>query len=125
MLLDDNPETYWHTFHDDKSKSSPPHEVVIDMGRILTLEAFTFLPHVTGVGAPDQYAFYLSEDENYWTLAIEGQFTDLKQQRGLRVIPLPQLQSGRFIRFVAKHVVDDGDYVIVAGIGAIEAPLQR
>lgn len=47
-LLDDNPTTYWHTYHKDKALSSPPHEVVLDMGRKLRVSSFTFVPHGDG-----------------------------------------------------------------------------
>ena len=38
----------------------------------------------------------------------------------MQIIALETPQAGRFLRFVAKHVVNNGDYVIVAGLGAIE-----
>ena len=36
-LLDDDPDTYWHTYHKDNALSAPPHEVVLDMGRTVNV----------------------------------------------------------------------------------------
>ncbi|MEI6073151.1 MAG: alpha-L-fucosidase [Verrucomicrobiae bacterium] len=126
-LLNDDPTTYWHTYHSDKSQSVPPHEAVLDMGRTVKVEAFTLLPRndstqpfAAMIGFSDQYEFHLSDDGEAWTLAVQGEFTDPKSDTGMRLIPLPKPMTGRFIRFVAKHVVDDIDCVIVAGIGAVE-----
>ena len=122
-LLNDDPKTYWHTYHKDKSLSAPPHEVVLDMGREMDVAAFTLLPRDNGTfeGTPDQYAFYLSLDGNAWTLAAEGEWTDVRENSGMHTAPLERPMTGRYLRFVAKHAVDDCDYVIVAGVGAIEA----
>ena len=86
--------------------------------------AFTLLPRAYpaqafGIpeGIPDRYEFHLSADGEIWTLAVQGEFTDLKSDPGMRLIPLPKPMTGRFIRFVAKHVVDDIDCVIVATRG--------
>jgi len=123
-LLDDDPATFWQTYHDDKSLSAPPHEVVLDMGRSLEVAAFTFQPRM-GKGRvqaiPDQFAFYLSQDGTSWTLAAEGEFANIKASPGMRCVTLPRPMSGRYLRFVAKHVIDDGNYVAVAGLGVVEA----
>ena len=45
---------------------------------------------------------------------------ELVQRIGsLRLVGLAKSMSGRYLRFVAKHVLDDIDYVVVAGIGVI------
>jgi len=123
-LLDDDPSTYWHTYHKDKTLSAPPHEVVLDMGRSHSVAAFTFQPRLAegSVQAiPDQFAFHLSQDGESWTLAAEGEFANIKASPGMRSVPLPRPMNGRYLRFVAKHVIDEGNYVAVAGLGVIEA----
>ena len=119
-LLNDDPDFYWHTFHTNKSKSAAPHEVVLDMGRTLNVGAFTFMPRGRE-GTPDQYEFHLSPDGKIWTLAAAGCFEGLNEDTGMRRVKLDTPMSGRYLRFVAKHVLDDIDYVVVAGIGAMEA----
>ena len=122
-LLNDDPKTYWHTCHKDKTLSAPPHEVVLDMGREMDVAAFTLLPRDDGTceATPDHVAFFLSLDAENWALVKEVEFADVRENFGMRHIPLAEPITGRYLRFVAKHVVDDGAYVIVAGIGAIEA----
>jgi alpha-L-fucosidase len=118
-LLNDDPEYYWHTYHTDKSKSAAPHEVVLDMGRTHDVAAFTFAPRSTH-GTPDQVEFYLSQDGKNWTLAAASRVENLHKDSGIRRIQLESPMSGRFLRFVAKHVLDDVDYVVVAGLGIME-----
>jgi alpha-L-fucosidase len=118
FLLNDDPTTYWHTYHNDKSKSAPPHEVILDMGKKIEVTGFTLMPR-NAEGAPDQYEFHLSRDGKSWELAAAGRFDDLNVNQGMRSVHLAAAKSSRYIRFVAKHVVDDGDYVVVAGIGVI------
>lgn len=123
-LLDDEPETYWHTYHKDKTLSAPPHEVVLDMGRITNVAAFTFQPRITdGIpdAIPDKYEFHLSLDGTDWTLAAAGEFANIKASPGMQRIPLAHPVAARFLRFVVLHVIDDGNYVAVAGIGVVEA----
>lgn len=121
-LLDDDPYTYWHTYAAERLESAPPHEVILDAGRRLRITAFTLLPREsdTHEGIPDEYEFYVSDDGQQWTLAAGGRITALDTNRDMRLIPLPEPLNGRYIRFVAKHVVDNGYYVVIAGIGAVE-----
>ena len=124
-LLDDDPRTFWHTYGGGVSKSAPPQEVVLDMGRNRTLKAFTLLPRqrelldgsADRAGTPDECEFYLSADGEDWTLAAKGH---LKEPLDMQVIALEKPKSGRFLRFVATRVVDHIGFVAVAGIGAIE-----
>ena len=127
-LLDDDPDTYWHTYHKDKTLSAPPHEVVMDMGRVVNVAAFTFQPRVTtGIpeAIPDQYEIHLSDDGITWTLAAEGEFSNIKASPGTRMVPLAKPVAGRYLRFVALHVIDGGNYVAVAGIGVVESEANR
>ena len=62
----------------------------------------------------------MSRDGKEWTLAAEGEWTDLRENFGIHTADLEKPMTGRFLKFVAKHAVDDGNYVLVAGIGVIE-----
>ena len=126
-LLDDNPDTYWHTYHSDKTRSAPPHEVVLDMGHERQVAGLTLMPHLGGdfgddnQGTPDQYEFHLSRDDKEWTLVAQGEFANIKANPCMQLVRLAKPVTARYVRFVAKHVVNDGDYVVVAGIGIVEA----
>lgn len=123
-LLDDEPQTYWHTYHKDKTLSAPPHEVVLDMGRPVNVAAFTFQPRI-GEGIPDaipdKYEFHLSQDGKTWTLAAEGEFANIKASPGMRLVGLPLPVTGRYMKFTALHAIDDANYIAVAGLGVVEA----
>lgn len=123
-LLDDDPETYWHTYHKNKTLSAPPHWVVLDMGRVVNAAAFTFQTRLEpGVpdAIPDKYQFLLSLDGETWTLAAEGEFANIKASPGMRTVGLSRPMAGRYLKFVALHAIDDGNYVAVAGLGVVEA----
>ena len=125
-LLDNNPGTYWHTYHADHKVSSPPQEVVFDMGREFMVSALTMTPRLsseyfdTSSGMPDRCEFHLSLDGQEWTLAAKGEFPDIKANPSVQVVNLDAPIKARFLRFVATHVVDDEPCVVVAGVGAIE-----
>ena len=123
-LLNDNPDFYWHTYHTDKTRSAAPHEVVLDMGRRMEVAAFTFLPRGAQSGAegtPDQCEFHLSPDGASWTLAASCRFENLQSDPGMRLVSLGRPVAGRYLRFVARHVLNGVDYVAVAGLGVMEA----
>jgi len=125
-LLDDNPDTYWHTYHKDKKLSAPPHDVVLDMGGERLVEALTMMPHLGGDygdsndGTPDKYEFYLSMDDIKWVLAAKGEFANIKANPCMQTVHLEKPVKARYLCFAATHVVDNGNYVKVAGIGAVE-----
>jgi beta-glucosidase len=126
-LLDNNPGTYWQTYHMDKKVSAPPQEVVIDMGREITVAALTMTPRLTSEyfnndssGMPDRCEFHLSLDGQAWTLAAKGEFPDIKANPRMQIVNLEVPMKARYLRFVATRVVDNEKYVIVSGIGAIE-----
>jgi len=118
-LLNDDPAYYWHTYHTNRAKSAPPHEVTLDMGRERTVTAITFMPRDAD-GVPDHGEFYLSQDGDNWTLAADAHFEHLAGDPGMRLLPLETPQAARYLRFVARHILNDLNYVVVAGIGILE-----
>ena len=53
-------------------------------------------------------------------MAASGDFPDIKTAPCMQVVNLNKPMKARFLRFVATHVVDNEDFVAVAGIGTIE-----
>ncbi len=125
-LLDNNPGTYWQTYHADKKLSAPPQEVVFDMGREIMVTALTMTPRLaseyfdTSSGMPDRCEFHLSLDGKEWILAAKGEFPEIKANPRMQIVNLKTPIKARYLRFVATHVVDDENFVVVASIGAIE-----
>jgi alpha-L-fucosidase len=120
-LLNDDPRTYWHTYHADRAKSAPPHEAVLDMGCSRRIAGFTMTPRAGSDATPDRYEFHLSQDGATWTLAASGTFANLKQDSAIRLVPLARPMSGRYLRFVALHALDDVPFIAVAGLGIVPA----
>lgn len=123
-ILDDDPATYWHTYHSDKTLSAPPHHVIIDMRVPRQIAAFTFMPRILsddGIpeAIPDRFAFSVSDDGKSWTKVAEGEFSNIKANPGMQTVLLANPVQARFFRFDALRVIDDGDYVIVAGLGVL------
>lgn len=123
-LLNDESKTYWHTYHADKQLSKPPHHVILKMDREISVAALTLMPHVNGgkaVAVPDDYLFELSLDGDLWQTAAQGQWTDWDTHPAMQVVHLEQPVSARYLRFTARHCINDVDYLAIAGIGVIDA----
>ncbi|WP_269523646.1 alpha-L-fucosidase [Coraliomargarita parva] len=119
-LLDDSPDTYWHTYHKNKQLSAPPHEVVIDMAEEREISVVTMTPTTEDTnGIPDRYSFAISSDAEHWQAIAEGEFSNVKANPCQQIIPLKQPAKGRFLKFAVRHVVDNGDYIKVATIDAM------
>jgi alpha-L-fucosidase len=119
-LLDDDPESYWHTYHVDKAKSAAPHYVVLDAQQAVTIGGFTLMPRVRALsGTPDEFEFHVSEDGESWNLVADAVIDDWIERPVARLIPLDRPVKARYVKFVAKHVIDGLDYVAVAGIGTV------
>lgn len=117
-IIDGNPNTDW-SFGNDANQL--PQEITIDMGSILTVNGFTYVPQQVGnnLNLISNYEFYTSLDNVKWTLQSEGEFSNIKNN------PIEQVKTfkkdkARYIRFVAKSAVSKGATVSIAEINVIE-----
>lgn len=125
--IDDNPATLWHTHDATDGEKGPPQQVVVDLGEVAELSAFTYLPRTDGTarGLVDQYEFYLSADGKTWgPPVVQGEFGNLKANPILQTVPFPQPVSARYFRFVALRAVE-GQHVAVAELGVIPSGQRR
>ena len=119
--IDENPFTLWHT----RTAAGPqpaPQDVVIDLGSRITIRGFTLLPRQDGqrTGIPDRYEFYVTDDLKKWgSAAAISEFANIGANPAEQTVLLKQPTTGRFIRFVATHVVE-GKEVSVAELGVLE-----
>ncbi|MEI6423862.1 MAG: hypothetical protein WCP55_16720 [Lentisphaerota bacterium] len=67
--------------------------------------------------------FAVGTKEEKWVEAkpLQASRQCLKADAGMRLVKLETPMTARYLRFIAKHVLDDVDYVVVAGIGAVES----
>ncbi|MCK4999902.1 MAG: discoidin domain-containing protein, partial [Anaerohalosphaera sp.] len=70
-VMDDNDKTYWHTAY-GKTTPTHPHEIVIDFGKMLTLEGFvqTARPDMHN-GVIRDYQVFVSKDGKSWKTAVK------------------------------------------------------
>nr|WP_244285408.1 alpha-L-fucosidase [Flavobacterium araucananum] len=117
-IIDADPNTDW-SFGGDAHQL--PQEITIDMGSILSINGFTYIPQQVGnnLNLISNYEFYTSLDNIKWTLQSEGEFSNIKNN------PIEQVKTfkkdtARYIRFVAKSAVGKGATVSIAEINVIE-----
>lgn len=119
-IIDGNPNTDW-SFGSDANKL--PQEITIDMGSVLSISGFTYVPQQVGnnLNLISNYEFYTSPDNVKWTLQSEGEFSNIKNN------PIEQVKTfkkdnARYIRFIARSAVGKGSTVSIAEINVIETP---
>jgi alpha-L-fucosidase len=117
-IIDGNPNTDW-SFGDNLNKL--PQEITIDMGSILDINGFTYIPQQVGnnLNLISNYEFYSSLDNVEWILQSQGEFSNIKSN------PIEQVKTfkkdkARYIRFVARSAIGKGTTVSIAEINIIE-----
>lgn len=119
-VIDDNPGTLWNTWTPDGSQGAP-QEVVIDLGTSTALGGFTFTPrHDMTKGTPDRYALYVSDNPETWPApAAAGEFSNIRANPVEQTVRFATPRRGRYVRFVATHVLDGETQVALAEIGLL------
>lgn len=117
LAIDGDPTTFWHT-----GGHPPPQEIVVDLGEMLELTAFAYLPRQQGRwGMTDQYEFYLSTDGQDWKEpAAKGEFADLREYPIQQTVPFTRPVTARYFRFVGLHAVElpqDWNFISAAELG--------
>lgn len=117
-IIDGNPSTAW-SLGDDNHKL--PQEVSIDMGRILKIKGFSYVPEQVG-NNPDlisNYEFYTSLDNIRWIKRSEGEFSNIKNNP-IEQIKIFSAVKARYLKFVAKSGIGKGQTVSICEINVIE-----
>lgn len=114
--IDEDVYTNWETH--DTTAAALPQSIVIDMGKIQPVKAFTYLPRndKRPDGLVDSYAYSISDDGVNWQQVVEGEFSNIKSNPIEQVIMLDHVYKARYFKFTAKHVVS-GNGVAVAELG--------
>lgn len=106
-------------------KSDPgqdvPQSVVIDLGEMLTLSGFTYLPTQQRYidGTISHYKLFLSKNGKDWGTAVsEGEFSNIRNNPVLQTKTFEQ-QEARFCKFVAEKEINDKNFVTIAEFGVI------
>ncbi|MCW3815994.1 beta-N-acetylglucosaminidase domain-containing protein [Micromonospora sp. DR5-3] len=117
--IDGDPGTFWHTAW-SASNPPPPHEIQLDLGRMMDVCALRYLPRQdTDNGRISRYEVYLSQDGKTWANPVAtGQFnSDAKQ----KWVPLANT-TARYVRFVALAEVQGRPWTTAAEISVDAVP---
>ncbi|WP_083256963.1 alpha-L-fucosidase [Arcticibacter eurypsychrophilus] len=117
LIIDDQSQTVAEA----GSVNGASPEWVIDLASIVTFRSFTFLPPQDNMldGIVDQYVFYVSDDNKNWKLVSKGTFANIAANRVEQRVALPSAVSGRYIKFLALHVLS-GTKARIAEIGIVK-----
>ena len=108
--IDDDPTTFWHT---NWSQDPFPHEIQIDLGRILKLVGLTQLPRQDNSnGRIRQYEVYVSSDSSQWgDPVVQGTFPNDDQ---LQEVRFTNPVDGRYLRLVSQSEWSRSYYATIA-----------
>ncbi|MDO6429747.1 alpha-L-fucosidase [Flavitalea sp. BT771] len=117
--IDEDEGAVWSTLSKDTAAGVKfPQDISIDMGKVQSIRAFTYLPRQDKQteGIADRYIFYTSEDGASWQKAAEGEFANIRSNPLEQVVRPDHPVSARYFKFSILHVVA-GNGVTVAEVG--------
>lgn len=117
-IIDGNPDSTW-SFGADLSQH--PQEVVIDLGNLISIRGFSYIPQQTGdkLNLISNYELYSSTDGVNWTKQSEGEFSNIKNNPIEQVKVFNSLKT-KYLRFVAKSAVADSKIITIGEISIVE-----
>ena len=119
--IDDDPTTWWSAAGKEGSG-----DIVVDLGENLELSGFTYLPMQERYmrGIIDRYAFYTRTAGGSWTLASQGEFSNIQNspiEQRVRFAP----RNARYFRLRALSTLDDqapsyAEIGVITGKGGLQ-----
>lgn len=103
------------------AKDGMPQSVVIDLGEMLTLTGFSYLPTQQRYidGTVSEYEFYVSKDGRNWGRAVsKGEFSNIKNNPILQTKTFGS-KTGRHIKFIGKKEINRKDFISIAELGIV------
>ncbi len=101
--IDGNPGTIWHSDWQKQPEVKHPHEIVVDMGALLEVNEFIYLPRQgSDNGRIRDYELYLSEDGKNWGSAIKGRFENNSSEQ---YVALKKPVVARYFKLIALSEV--------------------
>jgi alpha-L-fucosidase len=100
-----------------------PEAVVVDLGDILELSGFTYLPTQQRYidGTVSHYRFYLSMDGKEWGDPVaSGEFSNIRNSPVLQTVNFDP-GPARYIKFMAEREINDRTFASIAELGVITA----
>ena len=119
--FDGNPLTMWHTQWYPTS-TLPPHEIQIDLGQMINIAGFRYLPRQDGGvnGRIGLYEFYTSSDGKNWgTPVASGTFANDVTEKEV----LLAAAAGRYVRVRALTEANGGAWTSMAELNILGTPV--
>jgi hypothetical protein len=118
-VIDDNPETFWHTRWGEKIDPLP-HYLVIDLGREVRLKGITYLPRQDGAnGRIGEAEIYGSLDRNHWgEPTAKAKWSDSQK---LQTVLFRRPVQTRYLKVLAKSEVGGQPFAAIAELDVLVA----
>ncbi|MFV0269935.1 MAG: discoidin domain-containing protein, partial [Draconibacterium sp.] len=115
--IDNKPETFWHSDWSDE-KLGQPHFIQVDMGEVLTLKGFDYLPRQEqSNGRIAEYKLEVSTDGKTWKTVVEkGHFRNTNQRQE-EIFDKPE--KARYFKVTTLREVSNSFYSSAAEVGVI------
>ena len=109
-----------NTIFEDVGDEDLPQQIIVDMGTVQKINAFTYLPRQDkkSEGMVDKYIFWTSEDGVTWRKAVEGELANIRSNPIIQTIALGEPIRARYFKFSALRLVN-GTNFSVAELGVL------
>lgn len=117
FMVDAKVQSIWRS----DNKKDVPQTVVIDLGEVLDISGFTYLPTQQRYidGTISHYQFYVSKDGINWGESVsEGEFSNIKNNPVLQTKTFKSV-GGRYIKFVGEKEINNKNFISVSEIGIV------
>jgi len=111
-ILDNNPETYWHSCWSNCS-STYPHNIIVDAGALITANGFSFLQRSSLSRAIKDLEILVSTDNQIWESL--GNFT-LSEINSIQHINLNTPSNFRYFKIISNTAFDGQAFAALAEV---------
>jgi alpha-L-fucosidase len=118
--IDGDPDTFW--FSSWKEETENPPSITIDLGEMLTLKGFTYLPRKRpgDAGTVLSYKCEVSANGKKWTTVVKnGTFDNIRNNPVLQEIRFSRTRKTRFLKFTPIEEIGGRKTVAVAELEII------
>lgn len=106
-IFDGNPNTSWYL----ENKNKTAVDLTIDLGSPTSFNGFQYLPGQGSTqGVISNYQFFISDDNKEWTLADEGEFSNIKNNPLLQIKTFKTMKA-RYVRFRSLKTAETDERV--------------
>lgn len=102
-MIDDSDTSSWN-FKVQDGQLPYPLEIVVDIGELKKVKAFTFLPAAKYNAIIDGYQIETSVDGKKWEKVLSGEFANIKSNPIEQVLKTRNAVELRFFKFIVTHV---------------------